>query len=104
MKYYGKVGFATTVTPEGDDVYGEEIETHVYMGDVIRHTYNMQPGDKLTKDVQVNMQISILADEFAVNFMHLIRFAEWRGIKWQVTAVDPQYPRILLSLGGVYNG
>lgn len=104
MKYYGLIGFGTTVSEADDDAYKEEIEARPYMGDVVRHTYNMQSSDKLTKDVQVNMQISILADEFAVNFMHLIRFAEWRGVKWQVTAVEPQYPRLLLSLGGVYNG
>lgn len=104
MRYYGVIGFGTTVSPDGDDVYKEEIEARPYIGDVVRHTYNMQSSDKLTKDVQVNMQISILADEFAVNFMHLIRYAEWRGVKWQVTSVEPQFPRLILSLGGVYNG
>lgn len=104
MRYCGLIGFGTTVSEDGDDVYKEEIECRPYMGDVVRHTYNMQSSDKLTKDVQVNMQVSILADEFATNFMHLIRFAEWRGVKWQVTAVEPQYPRLILSLGGVYNG
>lgn len=104
MRYYGLIGFGTTVNQGDDDVYKEEIEARPYMGDVVRHVYNMQSSDKLTKDIQVNMQISILADEFAVNFMHLIRYAEWRGVKWQVTAVEPQYPRLVLSLGGVYNG
>ena len=61
-------------------------------------------GEKLTDDVQVNMEISIVANEFAYNFMHLIRYATWRGVKWKVTSVEPQYPRLLLSLGGVYNG
>lgn len=104
MRYYGLIGFGMTVNQGDDDVYKEEIEARPYMGDVVRHMYNMQSSDKLTKDIQVNMQISILADEFAVNFMHLIRYAEWRGVKWQVTAVEPQYPRLILSLGGVYNG
>ena len=104
MRYFGLVGFGTTVDPEDDDIYREQIEERPYMGDVVKHSYNMQSGDKLTKDVQVSMQISIVADEFAQNFMHLIRYAEWRGVKWQVTAVEPQYPRLILSLGGVYNG
>ena len=104
MRYFGLIGFGTTVDPEDDDIYREQIEERPYMGDIVKHSYSMQSGEKLTKDVQLNMQVSIVADEFAQNFMHLIRYAEWRGVKWQVTAVEPQHPRLLLSLGGVYNG
>lgn len=104
MKYYGLVGFGKTVSNEGDDVWKEEITERPYFGDIPKHVYTTQSTDKLTKDVQLNMQINIVADEFAVKFMHLIRYAEWRGVKWQVTAVEPQYPRLILSLGGVYNG
>lgn len=104
MRYYGLIGFGQTVNQDGDDMWREEITERPYMGDVVKRTYNMQSADKLTKDVQVNMQISIVADEFAADFMHLIRYAEWRGVRWQVVAVDPQFPRLVLSLGGVYNG
>lgn len=104
MKYYGLVGFGTTATAEDDDTWKEEITERPYFGDILKHVYTTQSADKLTKDVQVNMQISIIADEFANQFMHLIRYAEWRGVKWQVTSVDPQRPRLILSLGGVYNG
>lgn len=104
MRYCGVIGFGATVDQNDDDVWREEITERLYMGDVMKHTYNTQSADKLTKDVQVSMQVSIVADEFANNFMHLIRYAEWRGVKWQVTSIEPQYPRLILSLGGVYNG
>lgn len=104
MRYSGMIGFAPTKNKGDDDIWSEKIEEHPYKGDIVRHSYNAQNVEKLTDDVQVNMQISIVANEFAYNFMHLIRYATWRGVKWRVTSVEPQYPRLLLSLGGVYNG
>lgn len=105
MRYYGVIGFGPTKPKDGDDIYVEDITERPYYGDVPKHVYAMKSGDKLTKDVQMNIQISIVADEFALQFMHLIRYAEWRGEKWEVTSVDPsQRPRLILSLGGVYNG
>lgn len=105
MRYCGNIGFGPTTHEDGDDVWRETITERPYYGDVPKHLYMAKSGDKLTKDVQLSMQISIVADEFALQFMHLIRYAEWRGVKWEVTSVDPsQRPRLLLTLGGVYNG
>lgn len=104
MRFYGLIGFATTNTDNDDDIWKEEIIAKPYMGDVIRHGWNAQPAEKLTKDIKLNAQISIIADEFAYDFMHLIRYAVYRNAKWEVTAIDIQRPRLILTLGGVYNG
>lgn len=104
MKYFGFIGFATTVAADDDDVYKEQIESRPYFGDWEKRTVNAQSAEKLTKDIKLGGQLSIVADEFAENFMHLIRYAEWRGVKWEVTSVEPRYPRLILTLGGVYNG
>jgi len=38
-----------------------------------------------------------------VNFQN-IRYITYLGTNWKVTSIDTQYPRLVLSIGGVYNG
>lgn len=103
-KYFGKVGFMTTVkTSPG--VYEEAIEEKDYYGDIIRFNRRWDTmSDKENDDLNVNNQISILADDFAYEHLHEIRYVEWYGTKWKATTVEVNYPRLLISIGGVYNG
>ena len=55
-------------------------------------------------NLNINRQISIVADQFAYDNIGFIRYAEFMGSKWKVTSAEPQQPRIVLTLGGVYNG
>lgn len=75
----------------------------IYIGDTQRLSRSLQGADKLNDDISLNMQLSIVADPYAYeNFMY-IRYAEVSGVKWRVTAVEVQYPRLTLTLGEVYN-
>lgn len=102
-KYYGKIGFGETkeTTP---GVWKEEILEKEYYGDVLSYNRRMEPGEHLNDDVNVNNQISILADLFAFEKCYSIRYVTWMGTKWKVTNVNVQYPRLTLTIGGVYNG
>lgn len=101
-KYFGKIGYLfTEETSPG--VYEETIKPIDYYGDITRNTSRWQNGEGLNDNITINNQISILADPFAFeNFQH-IKYAEYLGAKWTVNSVEVQYPRLLLSLGGVYN-
>lgn len=103
-KFYGIIGFiATTETSPG--VYESDvITTHSYYGDVVRNTRRIENADRVNDDVNINNQISIVADEYAFQNIFAIRYAEWMGVKWRVTDVEVQRPRLVLTLGGVYNG
>ena len=46
---------------------------------------------------------SIIADPFAYQNFHAMRYIEWMGAKWKITKVNVQSPRLILSVGGVYN-
>jgi hypothetical protein len=52
----------------------------------------------------VNSQISIVADPFAIDNFYSMKWIEFMGAKWKIVTVDPQPPRLLLTLGGLYNG
>ena len=102
-KWYGKVGFTETAeTSPG--VWEEEIVERSYYGDLIRNHKRLESGENLNDNITVQNEISIVSDPYAVQNFHCIRYVEFMGTKWRVTAVDVQYPRLALSLGGVYNG
>lgn len=102
-KFYGKVGYGLQVeTAPG--VYEEQITEVSYFGDVIRNTRRLRDGEKVNDDLSVGNSISILADAYADEHFFAIRYVEWAGSRWKVTEVEVQRPRLLLRLGGVYNG
>lgn len=102
-KFYGKVGYIQTV--ESEPGYWEEkaIERDYY-GDITRNTSRYQNGGQVNEDIVINNILSIVADPYAnENFQHM-RYVEWMGAKWKISNVEVQYPRLLLTLGGMYNG
>lgn len=103
-KFYGKVGYGGNVeTAPGvwTDVITAEV---VYMGDVIRNSRQLYDGTKVNDDLTVTNSISIVADAYANEHFFAIRYVEWAGALWDVTDVEVQIPRLILRLGGVYNG
>lgn len=102
-KFYGKIGYGfQTLTAPG--VYADEIVEHDYYGDVVRNTRKLREGEYLNNDLSVGNSISILADEYVNEHFHAIRYVVWAGVRWKVSEVEVERPRLLLRLGEVYNG
>lgn len=102
-RWFGKVGFVKTVETK-PGVYVEQVTERSYYGDEIRNSRNLQETNNLNDDITVSIDISIVADPYANENFHWIRYVEFMGVKWKVTKADPLRPRIKLTLGGVYNG
>lgn len=104
MKFYGKIGFMETVeTTPG--VYEEQISERNYYGDVMRVSRRYSgSSEKVNDDLDINNEISIVADAYAYQNFHALRYVEWMGAKWKVSSVTVERPRLILSVGGVYNG
>jgi hypothetical protein len=102
-RFYGKVGYGETVD-QGNGVHEDVITERSYSGDVVRNTRNLLDGEKVNDDLSVGNSISIVADPYALGHIFAIRYVEWAGTLWKVSQVDVQSPRLLLRLGGVYNG
>ena len=103
-KYYGVIGFAELVenTP---GVWTEEITERYYYGDDIRDTRKLTVSSAgINDNINVANKLSILADPYANEKIFDMRYAEFRGAKWKITDVEVQYPRLVLMLGGLYNG
>lgn len=104
MRWYGKVGYSETVETK-PGVYENQDTVCEYYGDVKRNSTRwITNSDSINDDLTVSTQISIVADPFAFEKFYSIKWIEYMGVKWKVTNADPQPPRILISLGGVYNG
>lgn len=100
-KWFGVIGFAETVeTVPG--VWEEQITEHKYYGDLTRNTRRLQTTGQLNDDINVANELSIVADPFARDHFHSMRYAELMGAKWKITNVEVQYPRLLLTVGGLY--
>jgi hypothetical protein len=82
----------------------EEITERSYYGDVIRNSRLLQNSGGINDNVNIAMQFSIIADPYATQNFHAMRYIEFMGTKWKITNVEVQYPRLVLTVGGVYNG
>lgn len=102
-KFFGAIGYAvTSETKPG--VYEEQIIEREYFGDVNRNIRKLENSEHLNDDINVSNEISIVSDPFANENFYSMRYAEFMGTKWKIISVEVKYPRLILTLGGVYNG
>lgn len=104
-RFCGEIGYGTSVeNPPDSGVWVDEITERKYYGDVTRNTRQLQEREQLNPDITVGNSISIVADAYATQHFFAIRYARWQEALWTVTDVEVQSPRLILRLGGIYNG
>lgn len=104
-KFYGAVGYVEDVErEESPSVVVEKPIERFYKGDLLKNYRSIKSSDELNDDVVISNQISIVSDPYAISHIFAMRYVKWMGTAWKVTNVDVQHPRLILTLGGVYNG
>ena len=101
-KFYGPIGYAEMVETR-PGVWDEKITERMYFGDLTRNTRRLQSTETLNDDINIANEISIVADPFANENFHAMRYVGFMGAKWKISNVEVQYPRLILTVGGVYN-
>lgn len=101
-KFFGKIGYAET-KQTSPGVWEEEITEREYFGDLIRNTRRLQSSGNINDNIVVANDISIVADPFANQNFHAMRYVKFMGTKWKISNVEVQYPRLILTLGDQYN-
>ena len=102
-KFHGEIGYGASVeTSPG--VWEDVITERKYYGDVVKTSRKLLEGEKLNYDLTVGNSISIVADAYANEHFFAIRYIKWAGTFWTVSDVEVERPRLLMRLGGVYNG
>ena len=103
-KFFGPVGFSIGDVETESGIYKPRIVEKNYYGDIVRHTRKWDSGYSVNDDLNVTNQISIVADDFAFENCSGIKYVQWMKAKWKVLSFEPEFPRIVLNLGGVWNG
>lgn len=102
-KFYGNIGFVKTMETSPD--IWETVETvKRYRGDLVRNQRRWEDNESINEDLTISNEISIVADKFAYENIDAMKWVEVMGAKWKVNSVTIDYPRITLTVGGVYNG
>lgn len=101
-KFYGSIGYATT-SELGPGVWGEVITTREYYGDIIKNVSQYRNSGSLNDNLNIANKFSIVADPYAYENFHSMKFIEYMGARWKITDVEEQFPRLILTVGGIYN-
>ena len=102
-KFHGKVGFvASTETVAG--VWTDTATERDYYGDVIRQSKTWSDAQQVNDNLVLGNRISIVGDDFASLNLPAMRYIIWGGNYYKITQVENNRPRLILSLGGLYNG
>lgn len=101
-KYYGRVGYEIT-TEDSPGVWVAHITEQNYPMDVYRNSRMLQGSSERNDSVNVSMVASLVADPYAYENFHAIRYVEYLDSKWRVTNIEVEYPRLKLTLGGLYH-
>jgi len=102
-KFYGAVGYIET-RDTGLDIYENVPVEKMYRGDIEEIGRRLENGEGVNDDVKINNRVSIVADAYAYAHMHDLRYVKWMGTAWKATSVTSKRPRLIITLGGVYNG
>lgn len=102
-KWYGVIGFGeTSETRPG--VWEERVTERKYYGDLTRNTRRLENPGQVNDNVTIANELSIVADPYARENFHAMRYASFMGVRWKVTGVEVRYPRLILTLGGAIHG
>lgn len=102
-KFYGPIGYGVEEEPT-PGVFKPAIKERFYSGNVLQNYRRVEQGESTNDDINVTQRISILADPYAMQHFHTIKYIKWLGAAWKVTTIEVQFPRLILTIGGVYNG
>lgn len=105
-RFAGMIGYGfSEESPPDSSKWVTRITERPCQGNIIRNTSQNQSGEKVNEDVVLSNSVSIIADEFAIEHFSNIKYVKWDGGFWVVSTIDAtQRPRLILNLGGVYNG
>ncbi len=103
-RFYGNIGYGIP-TDKGNGVWEDTIEEYPYFGDVLQNYRKYDEAKtQANPDLTLSNTISIVADQYAIEHFHLIKYVEWEGVRWTANTVKVERPRLTIWLGRVYNG
>lgn len=103
-RFSGKIGFGPTPTEARPGIWEDVIVEKLYYGDVLRTSRRLDSADSVNPDLKINNSISVVGDAFLEHNFETLLYIIWNGRYWTVDEITVQRPRLILQLGGIYNG
>jgi len=103
-RFYGEVGYALGTVEIEPGIWDDLITERMHYGDVVKDSRRFVNGESVNDNLTVGNSIEIMADDFVGEHMSAIKYVKLAGVRWEVTEITDKRPRLLLRLGGVYNG
>lgn len=103
-RFYGKVGFSVEAETSPGVWVENPIEEKSYYMDVTRNSNRFSNRSEVVDDFTISNSVSFISDHYSRNNLSKIKYVEFMGTKWKVESVEIKFPRLFLTIGGVYNG
>jgi hypothetical protein len=105
-KFWGTIGFVRQVETSPDVWTESVVAERKYSCEKVRNGSRWQTSIYPTTidNMVLDNRVKILADPYAWNEMASMRYLVRNGSKWKITAIEEDYPRLILTLGGLYHG
>lgn len=102
-KFYGTIGYVNTVETE-PGMWEEQKTERQYSGELVKNARRLESSGGVNDNINISNEVSIVADPYAYENFHAMRYIKFMGAKWKISNVEVRYPRLILTIGGVYNG
>jgi hypothetical protein len=103
-KFHGKIGYATTAKETAPGVWTDDIIEYEYTGDVLRNISKSVPSEGVNDNIVISNQFSIIGDWNNYDNFSSMKYIEYMNTKWKIVSVEVQRPRLIVTVGSVYNG
>lgn len=107
-KFTGLVGYVTQ-TETSPGIWQSIPVERKMRGDVLRLASSVTSDGRvrdgsINDDIDIQQRISLVADPFSYENFSSLKYIVYMGVKWKISGVEVQRPRLILTLGGVWNG
>lgn len=104
-KCSGIIGYALAVETR-PGVWSEGMTDKPYIGEIVKDNRRIVDQGEINGSIRVNNNISIISNKFMLDNMSYMRYLTSSTMgksKWKISSVDIVPPRIIITLGGLYN-
>lgn len=103
-RFSGVIGFGESVLDTNTGVSEDVITERHYYGNIVQDILKVQEANEIHNGLRFQNLISIVADAYVREHITAMRYIKWQGVLWVISSFDVQHPRLILRLGGEYNG
>ena len=101
-KCSGVIGYALAGETQ-PGVWTEGITEKKYIGEIVKDNRRIVDQGEINGSINISNNISIISNRFMLDNMEYMRYLTFNKSKWKISSVEIKPPRIIITLGGLYN-